>query len=464
MHGILPAARCQKRTPVNTRGAGKEGDDRARAGGRRAAHGAGAGQPPQGLRPDRAPVARRGHRAAGRLGGFPPAALLAQPGGQVAGARRQGDPPELRPRIVECEVLAGLEPFCAAEVRRVLGRNASLLADGRAGAVRFRLVGPLAAPLELRTAVAAYLLVRVGGRRPSALLGDTSLFDQVEAVRRLHPPGAFRSFRLSAPGRDSAALRRLRAELTERTGLPEDPDDGELYLRIRRASQPADGWEALVRLSPRPLSARAWRAFNLPGALNATIAAAMVELSRPRASDRVLNLMCGSGTILVERLARGPAGLADAAALARMDATALALRDGACKVLLADLPYGHRMGTHEANAALYPAVLAEAARVTEPDGVMVLVTHELRLFERCLPEARRWWSVERTVGVYQKGHHPVIYLLRRRPGAAHAPRRSTSSRTTTASDSTNMEIDSSRGSEGTGSGRPARSAGSSRRR
>src|SRR6266545_4844341 len=461
MHGILPAARCQKRTPVNTRGAGKEGDDRARAGGRRAAHRAGAGQPPQGLRPDRAPVARRGHRAAGRLGGFPPAALLAQPGGQVAGARRQGDPPELRPRTVECEVLAGLEPFCAAEVRRVLGRNVSLLAGGQAGAVRFRLVGPLAAALELRTAVAAYLLVRVSGRRPSALLGDTSLFDQVEAVRR------------------------LRAELTERTGLPEDPDDGELYLRIRRARQPADGWEALVRLSPRPLSARAWRAFNLPGALNATIAAAMVELSRPRASDRVLNLMCGSGTILVERLAHGPAalaagcdldpaalagsganldaaGLADAAALARMDATALALRDVACKVLLADLPYGHRMGTHEANAALYPAVLAEAARVTEPDGVMVLVTHELRLFERCLPEARRWWSVERTVQVDQKGHHPVIYLLRRRPGAAHAPRRSTSSRTTTASDSTNMEIDSSRGSEVTGSGRPARMASPTR--
>src|SRR6266705_1603293 len=436
MHGILPAARCQKRTPVNTRGAGKEGDDRARAGGRRAAHGAGAGQPPQGLRPDRAPVARRGHRAAGRLGGFPPAALLAQPGGQVAGARRQGDPPELRPRIVECEVLAGLEPFCAAEVRRVLGRNASLLADGRAGAVRFRLVGPLAAPLELRTAVAAYLLVRVGGRRPSALLGDTSLFDQVEAVRRLHPPGAFRSFRLSAPGRDSAALRRLRAELTERTGLPEDPDDGELYLRIRRASQPADGWEALVRLSPRPLSARAWRAFNLPGALNATLAAAMVELSRPRASDRVLNLMSGSGTLLVERLARAPAasavgcdldpaalrgaranlaaaGLAGAAALARMDATRLALPHGRFDVLFADLPYGHRMGSHEGNAALYPAVLEAAARAAAPGAVLLALTHDLRLFERCLRGTGRSWSAERAVQVFQKGHHPVIHLLRR---------------------------------------------------
>jgi len=386
-------------------------------------------------------------------------------------------------------VLAGLEPFCAAEVRRVLGRNAALLRagpDGGEGAVRFRLAGPLASVLQLRTAVAAYLLVRVAGRRPSALLGDASLFDQVEAVRRLHPPGAFRSFRLSAPGRDSAALRRLRTELTERTGLPEDPDDGELYLRVRRAGPPApDGWEALVRLSPRPLSARSWRTFNLPGALNGTIAAAMVELSRPRASDRVLNLMCGSGTILVERLARGrpalvagcdldPAALAGASAnldaarlggaalLACMDATALALRDGSFRVLLADLPYGHRMGSHQANAALYPAVLAEAARVTEPGGVMVAVTHELRLFERCLPEAARWWSVERAVQVYQKGHHPVAYLLRRRPGEAQPPIRSTSSRTITASDSTTSDIDSSRGSEVTGRGRPARMARSTR--
>jgi tRNA (guanine6-N2)-methyltransferase len=414
----------------------------------------------------------------------------------VAGARRQGDSPELRARILECEVLPGLEPFCAAEVRRRLGGDAEPLDDGRtrskdpegppAGAVAFRLRGPLAPVLQLRTAVAAYLVVRVAGRRPSALLGDSSLFDQVEAVRRLHPRSAFRSWRLSAPGRDSAALRRLREELTRRTGLPEDPDDGDLFLRVRRARAPHDGWEALVRLGPRPLSARGWRAFNLPGALNATIAAAMVELSRPRAGDRVLNLMCGSGTILIERLARGPAalaagcdldtealsgtranleaaGMAGAAALARMDATALPLRDGSFQVLLADLPYGHRMGSHQGNATLYPAVLAEAARMTEPGGALVVVTHELRLFERCLPAAARWWSVERAVQVYQKGHHPVIYLLRRRSGAAaQSPARSTSSRTTTTAESTNIDTESSRGSEVAGSGRPTRMAWSTR--
>jgi tRNA (guanine6-N2)-methyltransferase len=333
---------------------------------------------------------------------------------------------------LELEVLTGLEPFCAAEVRGVLGRRAEL-SGGAPGAVRFTWTGPLRALLGLRTAVAAYLLASVPGRRPSALLGDTTLFDQVETVRRLHPAGSFSSFRVSVPGHDSAALRRLRQELTARTGLREDPDDGELYLRIRRSH---GGWDLLTRLSPRPLSARAWRVVNLPGALNATIAAAMVALSRPRAADRVLNLMCGSGTILIERLAHGPAalaagcdvdpaalaasranlqaaGLARAAALSRMDATALGLGSARFDVLLADLPYGHRMGSHQGNAALYPAVLAEAARVTRPGGALVTVTHELRLFERCLGEAGRQWRAERAVQVFQKGHHPVVYLLRR---------------------------------------------------
>lgn len=255
-------------------------------------------------------------------------------------------------------------------------------------------------------------------------------------MRRLHPPGAFSSFRLSVPGPGSAAVRRLREELAGRTGLADDPDDGELLLRVRRAHGGGTGWDLLTRLSPRPLSARAWRVWNLPGALNATIAAAMVELSRPRPSDRVLNLMCGSGTLLVERLARAPAasavgcdldpaalrgaranlaaaGLAGAAALARMDATRLPLLDGRFDVLFADLPYGQRMGSHEGNAALYPAVLEAAARAAAPGAVLLALTHDLRLFERCLRGTGRSWSAERAVQVFQKGHHPVVHLLRR---------------------------------------------------
>jgi tRNA (guanine6-N2)-methyltransferase len=332
-------------------------------------------------------------------------------------------------------VLTGLKPFAVAEVRRAFGRRAELVTDDDPTALRFGYAGPLPALLRLRIPVAAYLLVTVPGRRPSTLLGDSILFDQVETVRALHPPGAFSSFRLSAPGKESAALRRLRRELARRSGLADDPEHGELLLRIRRAGGAA-GWDLLTRLSPRPLSARPWRVHNLPGALNATIAAAAVDLSRPRRGDRVLNLMCGSGTLLVERFGRGrpalalgcdldpsalaaaganlaAAGLAGSVRLARMDATALGLADARFDVLLADLPYGHRMGSHQDNAALYPAALREAARVAVAGATLLVVTHELRLFERCLAGARRWWSVERVVQVWQKGHHPQLYLLRR---------------------------------------------------
>lgn len=371
---------------------------------------------------------RRGSRSGGGVTG------KRSTTGRAATKRRSRLPaPAAATVAIECEALPGLEPFVVDELERVFAGRARVDPSAERGAVRLSYPGPLEALLRLRTPVAAYLVARFPGRRPSVLLGDERLFAHVETVRGLHPPGAFGSFRLSVPGRESSAVRRLVEELTRRTGLDYDPEDGDLLLRIRRA---VDGWELLTRLSPRPLATRSWRVHHLPGAVNATIAAAMVELTRPRPGDRVLNLMCGSGTLLVERLAREAAAsalgcdldgealdgaranlaaarLAGRAGLARLDATRLGLRDGGVDALLVDLPYGHRMGSHDDNAVLYPAVLREAARVAAPGARLVALTHELRLFERCLAGARRWWRPERSTQVFQKGHHPVIHLLRR---------------------------------------------------
>ena len=80
-------------------------------------------------------------------------------------------------------------------------------------------------------------------------------------------------------------------------------------LRVRKADIRRDGWEVLIRLTPRPLSAREWRVCNMEGALNATIAAAMIEMTDPSARrPRVFNLMCGSGTLLIETTAACPGG------------------------------------------------------------------------------------------------------------------------------------------------------------
>ena len=342
------------------------------------------------------------------------------------------------PLLVECDVLPGLEDFLRLELGRRWGGRVSGLEELRPGSLRLRLRGRLADLLTLSTAQAAYLVLEFAGQRPTVLLGHENLQALLRgcgAVLALPPRRTFASFRLGAAGSGSSTFRRLAAELEARTGLRHDPEAGELLVRVLR-SRSRQGWDVLLRLSPRPLSARRWRVRNLPGALNATIAAAMVELTRPRPGDRFVNLACGSATLLVERLLRAPAreavgcdldpvaleaaranleaaGLAGAARLLRADATDTGLPAAAFDAVVMDPPYGNLVGSHRENEELYPRLLAEAARLTRPGGGLVVITHEVRLFEASLHGQPGAWRKEREVRVFQGGAHPRIYMLRR---------------------------------------------------
>ncbi len=354
-------------------------------------------------------------------------------------------PPQ--PRITflcEAEVVEGLEGIARDELRWRLGDRAAIRAvSSRAGTatIRFDYAGDLRAPLTLRGVLAVYLARHFPVPRPRALLGDEhlrALLALIATVRGLHPPGAFATLHLSAAGADSAVLTRLKGELAGRTGLRvvSAADEGDLALRLRRPPGGGEGWEVLARLSPRPLAARRWRVCNLEGALNATVAHAMAVLTRPDPRDRFLNLACGSGTLLIERLDHAPArraigcdtdpaaldcAHANAAAAGRdaevelvpWDARAIPLPDASVDVLCADLPFGNLVGSHEDNLALYPAVLAEAARVARAAAPFVLITHEVRLMEALLARSPDW-AVEEARRVFLAGLHPRIFVLRRR--------------------------------------------------
>jgi tRNA (guanine6-N2)-methyltransferase len=360
---------------------------------------------------------------------------------------------------MELVFLPGLADVVEAEVTERLGRAGRLRpVPGRSDSFLLDLRGPWDQLLDLRTIVAAFAVLTFGVPRPRSLTSGEHLPEivrTVQAVRGLDPVPRPASFRFDAAGHRSAGFRRLAEELARATGLPYDEDDGDLVLRFRRAAERPDGWDVLVRLSTRPLSDRAWRVRNFPGAANATVAAAMARLTRPRPQDRVANLLCGSGTLLVERLLAGPARLAvgvdrDRAVLedcrrnlaaaglgdrARLLACDLAddtwLAHGPYDVLLADPPWGTLVGDHAANEALYASLLERARRAAAPGARLAVLTHEIRLMERCLDRARGRWEPEGVTRVDQKGHHPRIYLLRpagtargrSRPGRPRGPRR-----------------------------------------
>ena len=344
----------------------------------------------------------------------------------------------------EIELVSGLERFVDDELARKLGgRGYRSLGSHREGRLSIRYGGPVAPLLGLRSATAVHAVEWFDAPRPRALLGHenfTRLASSIGRVIEMHPAGSFRTIRVRAAGSNSSVLRRLRDEIASAFGLEDREDTGHLNVSIRRSGRGA-GWEALIRLTPMPLSARAWRVCNRPDALNATIAHAMTALPGHGRGERFVNLGCGSGTLSIERAVMGGAGHivgvdADVGALAcarenteaagvlgeveilRGDMRQAPLRDASFDTAASDLPFGMIGNTGDGLDVLYDAALREAGRLVRPGGAFVAYTARRRLFEAALARHNGLWRRTAEVPLRVSFHRgyiaPSIYLLRRR--------------------------------------------------
>jgi SAM-dependent methyltransferase len=258
-------------------------------------------------------------------------------------------------------------------------------------------------------------------------VGDPA--EAVEALRRSRTGGV-----LAALG-DEPAFRvdpvadrwALRDAVAAGLGWRNDPRDWQVNLT--RA-----GDLLLAQVGPLHSSRRFPALRRVPAATNPLLAALLVQLAKPRRGDVLLDPFCGSGTLLVEAAALGldlvllgadldPAALAQAAgnrgvvptaALLRADAARLPVADGAVDRVVANLPFGKRVGSHAGNLALYPAFLAELTRVLRPDGRAALLTDDKALFRRAV-EATRGVRLLREVKLATPGGelHPSAFVLDR---------------------------------------------------
>lgn len=365
-------------------------------------------------------------------------------------------------------VLAGAGPALLREIGRtpVLadGLNSGLDEATAARLEEVRLTLPperaaLDALRGLRTAVAASIVLTSPAPRPSGLLAteaERGLRAALEAIAWQRPRVRFTGLRLEAAGSHTPLMRQLAESFAQVAGVPV-ADDGDLAVRVRRS--PAGGWEALVRTTARPLATRAWRTERYPGALNATIAAAVVDELGVSESDVFADLMCGSGTLVIERLARGPARRTLAcdvspealavltrhlrtarvrgrveqvcASVAELGAEggAVALPDGVAPArgtgadgavtrglrgqlthIVANPPWGELLGEHETNDRLYAELLDAVDNLGAPQVRAGILTHDIRRFERVLERDPRWRLVARPQ-FFAKGHRPRLFVL-----------------------------------------------------
>ncbi len=197
----------------------------------------------------------------------------------------------------------------------------------------------------------------------------------------------------------------------------------------------ADGQVIIgLRLSDQSLRQRAYKVAHLPAALRPSVAAAMVLLSAPDGDDIVLDPMCGTGTILIERALWGPYKQLLGGDISR-EAVGVALANIGSKykpiqiqqwdaieltmipshsvdAVICNLPFGKQIGSPAENKQLYQRFLTEMARVLKPQSRLVLLSADFPLLNRLLRESDTFKILE-TVPFILLGVKATIFVARR---------------------------------------------------
>ncbi|SHE79391.1 HEAT repeat-containing protein [Seinonella peptonophila] len=166
------------------------------------------------------------------------------------------------------------------------------------------------------------------------------------------------------------------------------------------------------------------------------VARAMVLISKPTPRDVVVDPTCGSGTLLMDRAAFGLyerllGGDQDESSVClakqnlrpfhdvtiqQWDARSISIDEQCVSTILANLPFGRRVGDHEANLRLYPQLVKEIVRLLQVGGRAVLLTQESKLMHDVLKPYLQQLMIELDHKVEMGGLTPHIFCLRRIDG------------------------------------------------
>ena len=352
--------------------------------------------------------------------------------------------------------MPGLEKLAWIEIRRRLDQvsvEAFKELPGKNGLVLFRYVGQPVDLLELRTAEDIFFLI---ARIPKIKWGHQGLSQIYRAIsdnrflgaglsvhNRTHRIGnrhkQERTFRvISRMVGKNHPYRRIDLERVVEKGLKKRLGS---KWRAVEAGERIEIWANLVgldficglRLSDASMRHRDYKKAHIAASLRPSVAASMVWLTEPQATDIFLDPMCGAGTLVVERgiiehhtLLLG--GDADSAALqaaaqnigpkhkprqlVKWDAGHLPLPSGSVDKVATNLPFGKKVGSQHDNVSLYRAFFREVDRVLRPNGLAVVLSSETELIKTTL-RGLEGLQIVRGHSLRILGQEARIYLVER---------------------------------------------------
>ncbi|MBS5879118.1 MAG: methyltransferase [Clostridium sp.] len=256
------------------------------------------------------------------------------------------------------------------------------------------------------------------------------LRELLPAAHAGEPPFGYR-IEVRGEDADRAALAKAVAAKLDGGLLVNAPGNYEAELRIElRRNGSAD---VFVKLYTIPDDRFAYRVRALPASIHPATAAAVLRYARAylREGARVLDPCCGSGTLLIER-----GKLTETGSLTGVDIAHKAIdiaRENAAAAhssakficndclrfeakrkydeVIANMPFGNRVGTHKNNERLYAAMLDKLPEWLMPGGVALLYTMEFTLLKKLVRERPGLTLITET-RTEAGGLLPGVFLLR----------------------------------------------------
>jgi len=275
-----------------------------------------------------------------------------------------------------------------------------------------------------------------------ARLGGKALLDALEALRPFEIPGlgpetsfAVRVYRRGAHDFQSPELERaFGALLVDRYRAPVNLTEPDLLVRVDLFE---DALFLGLQLSRRALSLRYPKVYAPPAALKTSVAYGLLRLLGAEEGGRLLDAFTGSGTLAIEaaqafslseivavdKNPRAVAGAEQNAAAAGVSGKIRFLvgdsrrlpaifEENRFELVIANPPYGKRLGRSENLFRLYSDFLESAKAVVAPGGRLGLLILKRGWLDRILRRVGGWTLVHRRV-LEIGGLYPGFFVLRR---------------------------------------------------
>ena len=218
-------------------------------------------------------------------------------------------------------------------------------------------------------------------------------------------PGARYRIELRGYTRDR---RKLIAALAQALPGQNNPSAYDTELRVDCHMDKADLYWKLWNVADKRYP---WRQRTVSASIHPATASCLVRYAmqfEKRERPRVLDPFCGCGSLLFVRETLGPcralvgvdkSGTAvecartnarrgkSKASFVTKDALRFEAREG-FDLILSNLPFGNRVGSHEDNTRLYDRFVRRLLELLSPGGTAVLYTMEYRLLKSCLDRAK----------------------------------------------------------------------------